>query len=71
MNAFEILLVCGSKIWHAVVSQKVYIFNNLKTVEQTSNKLISNKYLVPEAYSEPCQRFKMELFAKLVNGFHL
>ena len=48
----------------------MHIFNNLKTAEQTSKKLISNKYLVPKVYSEPYQRFKMELFAKIVNGFH-
>ena len=48
----------------------MYILNNWKTAEQTSKKLISNKYLVPKVYSEPYQRFKMELFAKLVNGFH-
>ena len=25
--------------------------------------------MTPEPHSEPCQTFKMELFAKIVNGF--
>ena len=46
-------------IWHLPVEIEVHK-GNIRTKRETS-----------EAYSEPYQKSKMKLFAKIFNGFHL
>ena len=43
---------------------------DFKTQGQNFNSFGKEVCNYPEVYSEHCQRYKMELFAKILNGFH-
>ena len=46
----------------------IYFFSKERRLDYNGDSALLPSYLIPEAYSEPCETSTLKHFAKIVNG---